>query len=710
MNNQTKKQKKYNNKTRKISYRTFIKFEKEYSKNIPERKLKISNEKINDEYIKLLKKEFHIPKDINPQNNFYGYINYNWLNKTKFNNKFKYITEVDNVRIIQTNVFEQIYNLLNNYIKKNNTTESINLKNFFDSAYKLNSISDSLKNINEYIQYLDELRKDKKNIWKLLAYINKIDMIKIKCPFVWSIVPNPHNSTKFISKISPFIFESLVIYGIKNTSDYRKQLTKNKFNEHVKKLLGSFDEKLSDNSQNVISIALEISDALFCERENEKKNTIIGSDEALKNYNFNWDEFAKELGFTEVPKYFVCENISYLKCGTKLLLDNWDSERWRSFWIWLYVRGLARFTKNADVIFYEYYGKTLKGQMEIRPKKIRCAEYTSVVFNKLVNNLYLDKYVDPIKVDFVENLAEDLKIVFKRIIARNDWMVKKTKDKALEKIDALKFLLVKPEYFSDDPPATIEYKNNELLNNLLKYTYWRTNYLISLVGKNIEPYPSVSWSSYPLKFTSYQTFIVNASYIPTTNTIYIPAAYIQKPFVDLNNRSLGYNLATIGFTIAHELSHSLDSIGQKYDKNGNADDWWTLEDKKVYARIENSILEQYEKWANRDGLKYNAKISINEDVADICGLAICDEFFRDYARNVADSVHAEVAYFKLFFIHFAVNMRQKLVNTESELIINPHPPDKYRCNIPLSRSIIFKTIYNIKKGDKMWWPSNNQVW
>ena len=57
-------------------------------------------------------------------------------------------------------------------------------------------------------------------------------------------------------------------------------------------------------------------------------------------------------------------------------------------------------------------------------------------------------------------------------------------------------------------------------------------------------------------------------------------------------------------------------------------------------------------------------------------------------------------------------MKQKIKkkSIKYELIKNPHPLDKYRCNVPLSRSRIFRAIYNVKENDKMWWNSLNSVW
>jgi len=714
MTNQTKRKKNNYNKTRKICSQPFTRIEEDYSTNTHFNQLKLINER-NNKYVNNLKKKFILPSQIKAQNDFYSYINYNWLEKSKKsknNNKdFDYITEIDNVRITQDKVYRELFVIIKKYIKSHNTPETRNLYKFVESAYNLNPISNSLKHIDEYINYLDELRQDKKNIWKLLAYINKIDIMKDKCPFVWSLEPDPSNNKIFIPQISPFIFETLLIYGMISISDYKKNLTKNNFSKHLKKLFSSYDKKFIKEYRNVISVILEIFNTLSCNGEAKMETDVIHTDDIFEKYNFNWDEFARELGYKDIPKKILCKNTTYLKCGTKLLLDNWDSEKWRSFWIWIYIRAISRFTKNWSSIYYEYYGKTLKGEIAETPPDIRCTQFTCVVFNKLINNLYLEQYNDPIKADFVKNLAEDLKVVFKRIIGRNVWMAKTTKKYALEKLDALQFLLIKPPQFADDPPCTICYKSNELFSNLIKYSQWRTNFFILITGEKVRPYPNVAWSIYPVTFISYQSFIVNAAYIPSINSMYIPSAYIQKPFVDLDNKTLSYNLATIGFTIAHELSHALDNKGSKYDKKGNLLDWWTPEDKKKYKLIQESIIKQYDEWAKRDGLDYNAAKTIGEDIADISGLSICDEFLRDYVtKNHNDVIPAQLAYYELFYIHYAVNLRQKLVNEESQLITNPHPPDKYRCNVPLSRSNLFRAVYDVKKGDKMWWPSTNQIW
>ena len=36
--------------------------------------------------------------------------------------------------------------------------------------------------------------------------------------------------------------------------------------------------------------------------------------------------------------------------------------------------------------------------------------------------------------------------------------------------------------------------------------------------------------------------------------------------------------------------------------------------------------------------------------------------------------------------------------------------DKYRTNCPLARLELFRSLYNIKKNDKMYWESTDTIW
>lgn len=706
-------------KTRKNKcpvYHPYVKFEEDYSGRLDPKNLIKTNLKSKLDYVKKLKIEF-APSDITPQNDFYSYVNYKWVTDIReseiINQEQKYITEIDAYRLLQDKVYTDINLTIDDYLKNNKSRLATNVRHFSNSAEHSSTIKEGRRHIKNFILYLDEMRKDKKNIWKLLAYLNKLEMIKVKCPFVWNLVADKKNSKKFITDISPHRFELLQTEGFMTPDEYAKGLVYHKFDKNLKRL---FSVCVNDPTTDYTTVIPVLKDMLaafehFDIPEEDNEYAPLTLTEADEKFGFNAREFLIEMGYKELPTHINFPSLNYLKYTTKLMLDNWDSDKWRNYWIWIYAIQVCRTTRNWSDIYFDYYGKILRGQQVEASNTIKRAVFTEIAFNKLISYEYIDRFVDPNLVDTVKNLSADLKIVFKKMITRCKWMMPKTRKLALEKLDALKFIFVRPEVMADDPPVTIEYSNTDLWGNLLKYSNWRTKYLVDLINKPVQPFPIVDWSEYPFRFASYQPFIVNAEYIPSINSIYIPAAIIQQPFVDLG-RSITYNLATMGFIIAHELSHSLDDVGSKYDKNGNFNSWWTPHDKREFKKIQSDILRQYREWMKRDGIDFDPEDSIGEDIADISAISICGDFLKDYMRTHDYAYPNQLLNFRLFYNHFALHIRQKInkVSLRSQLIANPHPPDKYRCNIPLSRSVVFRAVYNIKRGDKMWWHSLNQIW
>jgi predicted metalloendopeptidase len=241
---------------------------------------------------------------------------------------------------------------------------------------------------------------------------------------------------------------------------------------------------------------------------------------------------------------------------------------------------------------------------------------------------------------------------------------------------------------------------------------WRHRKFIELDGKAVIDIPMMDWSQYPVKMAGTQAYIVNASYTPSKNSIYINLGYIQKPFIDMDERGIEYNLAHLGFTISHELSHAFDDWGSKYGWDGNLNDLWTDADKKKYKQIQQDVIQQYEEFAARDGITFDASIGVGEDLADISGMAICDEYLSDFQEKNGDLIPIRYFSYEAFYTYFAFQQRQVVTKKAlaAQLKTNPHPLDKYRCNVPLSRSQIFRALYNVKKGDGMWWHNTDTVW
>ena len=723
--NSTKKKKRTTSKTRKnkkeINKKNCDTFFNQY--NTFEDKLEkvygdiFSSEKFNLEKIDIkdLKKAVS-PSKINPQNDFYSYINERWLNEKELEEDQKYIVQVDSFRLVQDKVYRELLEIVNDYIKNNDNKLSKEINNFYKAQLKLNTDEQTKKYSREILSSIDKIRENG-DVWELLGFTNYNETVSYGSPFSWSLNPDDKNPSVFRCYIDQpqLSLIDINIYFDDGTDVNYKKNYKKKFFEYVYKLFeNSFGKNHKFNVEDIFIVEIEIITAMSCEyvkgKKAESTYNKITTKEALQKYGFDWSKFSKSMGFSYTPEFFITSNLNYLKCGTELLLKEWNSERWRTYWIYIFIRQLNRWNQKGRELMFEYHGNFVKGQEEIVKKELAPVFSLGFAFNTFLTNEYIDKYQNDQLINYVKTMAEDLKAVFIRIIKRNKWLQPQTKEKALKKLYNFNLEVGSPKLLRDDP--ILNYSSNDAWGNILKITDWRHEKAVKLEGKPVIDIPVIDWAQVPPKFIGTQAYVVNASYTPSKNGIYIPLGYIQKPFVDLEERGIEHNLAHIGFTLGHEMSHALDDWGSKYDETGKLNDWWTEKDKKKFKKIQKDVIKQYEVFASYDGIKFDAEPSIGEDIADISGLAICREYLRDFQLKNEDILPIKALSFEAFFVYFAYQQRQKISKKAiaAQLKTNPHPLDKYRTNVPLSRMSLFREIYNIKKGDKMWWHSTNRVW
>jgi len=662
--------------------------------------------------------------NIKPNEDYYSYVNDKWIKEFKVTKNQKYITQIDDVRITQDKVYKELLEIIINYISNPNTKNSKKakcIKNAYKSFLTFDSINKTRKIAKELLEFIDELFLNKKNnVWDLLSLMNSSEIISWAAPFVWSLNPDEKNPNiyKCYLEAPKLSLIDLTIYLDDKTDTlqnkkYKENYKKNYFN-FLKNLFNIvFGENHGFRVEDVFDTEVEILNAMCCQlieaNENENYN-LVTKEEANNIFGFDWESFCYKLGFKDIPENFVTSNINYLICGTKLLKEKWNTPQWKTYWIYIYIKQQSRWNIKGWENFYNFEGKFVRGQSEAVDLSLRPVFSMGYLFNTFLTNEYIDKYTDQQLINYTKSMAEDLKVVFIRIIKRNSWMQEKTKKKALEKLYNLKINVGSSKILVED--LLLDYKPDEPWENLMKKSRIRLKMAINLVNKKVMDIPVIDWSQTPSKFSGNQSYLVNAYYTPSKNVINIPSAYIQKPFIDLEERGLEYNLSHIGFTIAHELSHCLDDWGSKYDEFGVLKNWWTKKDMNFYKKIQADVIKQYEVFASYDGIKFDASGSVGENLSDICGLAICQEYLRDFQLKNKDILPIKKISFEAFYIYFTIQYRQQISKKSilAQLKTNPHPLDKYRCNVPLSRLKVFRAIYNVKKGDKMWWHSTNSVW
>ena len=695
----------------------FQPFEKEFQK-----KRKKTDNKTNKKVLRKFVRSLNVvytPQKYSATSDFYTYINYRWLTKhknteTKFSTEKGYLTQLDEFHLAQDRVWNELADIIEDDIKTHHTQNSLRRKHFYESIIQTNTRKEIQNYVQEYIEHLDTMRKDKANVWKWLAYINQSEYFSQCAPFTWSMNADKKNSKVYRCYVNGHTF------AIPDKNVYLDPKKEHKYKDAFEAYVRDLFHDCAPNEHNIkVDDVFQTELAMMncmqqkTEQEGEYGYNIIKAKDAMQMYQFDWDIFSKELGFPHVPDFFITNSTNYLKHGTQLLLDKWDTEEWRTYWIFVFIRQMVRLCKDLRPIMFRFYGEFIIGDkdwVQDYSDKVRAVQFSSLTMNKFLTQQYIIKNADPKSVEYIKSMAIDLKDIFIRFIERNTWLCPETKRHALKKLETLELLIGYPRNIQDDP--AINYVEKNCYANLRMLFQWRKKHFISLNGKPIEDIPLMNWSFFPAQVMGQPAYVVNAFYTPMKNQIYIPIAYIQKPFVDLEERGIEYNLVNLGYTIAHELSHVLDVNGSRYDYQGNLKNWWKPEDFKKYKEIQKDVLEQYELWAKRDGFDFDARLSLGEDIADISAIAICEEFLKDFLSKNKDILPIKYLSYSAFYIYLSHHLRQKIKKSVLKYVLktNPHPLDKYRINVPLSRSEVFRSMYNVKPGDPMMWRNTNTIW
>jgi putative endopeptidase len=667
----------------------------------------------------LLEEFKHKRKDfISPRDDFYTYVNHVWLNQNEkqFTLKDKYYIKYDDFSITQDKVYDELLDI----VDKKSTKSCIQdvcmsgLKRTSKHNHEIERhIKDTIIKVDEFIKNDD--------FYGLMTDINKFENISIISPILWKLLPDLKDPSIYCNYI---IVPNLPIYDINvymgkhpNNVEHLHIIDK-KYNMYIHdifKVVKKYDTTNIDYGSRLgydfINIGKDIlsaqSDNILSIESYEGYNKITASD-SLEKYGFDWVKMASSLGYKNVPEFFVTDNITYLKNIMQILNANWKSLVYRNYWIYLYVRHQIRTHEIYQSIYFNFYRHFIAGVSRRYPNKIYAIMLLSLTFDKFLSTEYVNTYAIPENVEYVKNMTEDLRLVFIKILKRNKWLSPNTKRMAILKITNIKIYIGFTDHLIDDP--LLNYSPIDFWGNLDKIYTWRLKKFVSLNGKHIINIPMVNWNT--LSLNGRQPYIVNAFYTPSRNDLYIPTAYLQRPFLNIYDYGVDYNVAYLGTTIAHELSHALDDTGSLFDDKGKLDNWWSDHDRRVFNDKVTNVVKQYEKFASYDGIKYNARISTGENIADITAITICEEYLKDFQYKYTLNIPNKYILFTGFYIYYAIQLRQVIKNKsiDRELLVNPHALDKYRVNIPLSRLNLFKIIYNINKNDKMYWNTTDSIW
>ena len=426
-------------------------------------------------------------------------------------------------------------------------------------------------------------------------------------------------------------------------------------------------------------------------RDPVKTNNVLSMEDAAKLMTvIDLNKYVETLVPNKVDEVNVVLS-SYFTSLNKFLATQ-DINAVKAYLAWNVINEAAPYLSDDFVdASFEFYGKTLSGKEENRERWKRVIGTVSGLLAEPVGQLYVEQYFPAEAKERMLTMISNLKTALGERISNVTWMSQETKQKALEKLEAIIVKVGYPDKWRDYSGLTIQ--NDCYYANVMRATQFENEYQLSKIGKPVDP---SEWLMSP------QT--VNAYYNPTTNEICFPAAILQPPFFDMNADD-AVNYGAIGVVIGHEMTHGFDDQGRRYDKMGNVNDWWTEEDSKNFVNQAQVLVEHFNKIEVLPGTFANGQFTLGENIADNGGLntsfvALQHAKEQGTVTEEMDGFTANQRFFIAYANVWANNIRDEEIARRT--MTDPHSLGKWRVNGTLPHIDAFIEAFNIQPGDKMY--------
>lgn len=352
-----------------------------------------------------------------------------------------------------------------------------------------------------------------------------------------------------------------------------------------------------------------------------------------------------------------------------------------------------------DAASFEFYGKTLRGTPEQRPRWKRAIGEAEGLLGELIGKEYVARYFPPENKAAMDELVATLRVSLGQSIDEITWMGEETKAQARAKLASFDPKIgYRPNLETYEGLAITA--GNPIANRMAAARWGQADNIAKLG----QPIDRTEWGMLP------QT--VNAYYNSVKNEIVFPAGILQRPFFALSN-DIAVNYGAIGGVIGHEIGHGFDDQGSKSDASGALRNWWTDADRKAFDDLGNRLVAQYNSFCPLDEGKtcVNGRLTLGENIGDVGGLSMAYRAYKIATKGKDVPVIDGLTGDQRFFLAWAQVWRstQREENYRNRLRTDSHSPEEYRVNGVVRNLDEWYEAFGVKPGDAMYLPPEQRV-
>lgn len=376
--------------------------------------------------------------------------------------------------------------------------------------------------------------------------------------------------------------------------------------------------------------------------------------------------------------------------GIAALVGSEPVDVWKD---WLKFHTASRFAgvlpKAYDDLRFGFYGKTLSGAQQPRPRDKRAIASTSGALGDAVGKIYVARYFPASSKADIEKMVDNIKIAFDKRLQGIDWMAPATKAEARRKIETLVVGVGYPETWRDY--ASFEVRPGDAFGNAWRAGEFEYRHQLAKIG---QPVDKAEWWMSP------QT--VNAVFLPLQNAMNFPAGILEPPFYD-PAADPAFNYGSIGSVIGHEVSHSFDNLGADFDADGRVRNWWTPADLARFKQAGDALVKQYDAYQAFPGLNLNGELTLGENIADLAGLAAAYDAYHASLGGKPAPVIGGLTGDQRFFLAYAQSRREKTRDATLRALIagDGHAPGRWRAETVRNLDAWYAS-FAAKPGEKLY--------
>lgn len=414
---------------------------------------------------------------------------------------------------------------------------------------------------------------------------------------------------------------------------------------------------------------------------------------------FRWREYLTAAGLdprgdlnVDEPEFFT---------NLAMMLRRVPLADWKTYLRWQVADASAGWLSSAWIEENFNFRRRLTGAKALRPRWKRCMDETDGALGEALGQEYVQRYFSAGAKARVETMVQNLKNAMRERINSLDWMGDSTRARAIAKLEAIRPKIGYPARWRDYSSLAVD--RLAYLGNRQRATEFETARRLARIGK---PVDREEWQMTPPT--------VNAYYDGSMNEVVFPAGILQPPYFDPDAPDPDIYGGT-GSTIGHEITHGFDDEGRHYDARGNLRDWWTPLDSARFEVRAARIIRQFQGYVAVDTLHVNGKLTAGENIADLGGLYVAWQAWQDSRKGRgAEGLQDGFTEEQRFFLAFAQGYREvrRPEQLRNATLTDPHSPEKWRVNGPVSNMHEFARAFGCKPGEAMVRPDSlrAQIW